>query len=551
MKQLPVRVKILDVDEDIRTHHELPVTSTFIMDPATGKFDIHGLFSEHIFGEIGSRDRLTRFGYINLNATILDPTVYTMLIDMDSLFISIMDGTTYARFDEVSKTFVKASSLDKGADTGYAFFMKHVEKLRFVKNESISRTERIGALEANRGSWTITKFLVCPAGIRDYQIKDGRGKSGEINTFYHRLVEVCSTLEQGDTDSPIFDSVRFSIQRTVVMVMEYLRNLLADKNGFMQKSYAARSVALATRNVLVATDIDAPEDNPGAALKPTEVFTPLLQAIYATMPLFKYYLKTIFFQHIFDNISDQVSLIDPKTFALQYVKVPMKERTKFIASDKIVVLLEHFKDAESRHDPMSVVGVDGVSYYLYLIYDDPTLDTLYVGRSKSEFTEYLTPKLEQYDPEHIRPMTYYEIFYMAGMTTCAGKHITLTRYPVTSHLSIFPGEIHLATTTSFQHKKVKSIASDADALEYFRWPELHAASINGISMHPVQLKNLNADHDGDMGNSTALLSNEANKECSDYMKHPRFVVDPSGAMSFSLDSDLAQTTLFNLTRPRS
>ena len=62
----PVRLSIMDVQKFIRENKCQPVTSVFIRETTTNEFKSDGLFSEKIFGQINTPERLVRFGYINL-----------------------------------------------------------------------------------------------------------------------------------------------------------------------------------------------------------------------------------------------------------------------------------------------------------------------------------------------------------------------------------------------------------------------------------------------------------------------------------------------------
>ena len=57
-------IRFLDLDSFTKVL--TPVTSTITV-TRTGEFDTQGLFSELIFGTVGSLDRKTKFSYIDLN----------------------------------------------------------------------------------------------------------------------------------------------------------------------------------------------------------------------------------------------------------------------------------------------------------------------------------------------------------------------------------------------------------------------------------------------------------------------------------------------------
>lgn len=545
----PISIDIMDIDQFIVDRNLHEVTSTFLKETTTGNFDQEGLFSETIFGEIGSPHRITTHGFIELNTVVLHPMIFEIVKDMKSYYVDIMRGTQYAKWDTSISDLVKTDADDPKADTGYAFFMKYIDRIQWSESDSEIRKTRIKILKKNKKRWKVHRCIVIPAGLRDYREKNGRGEYDEINLSYRRILEMAATLKGSDTDSPIFDTVRWTVQRSVNEVFAYIWEMMSADNGFIQKKYGARSVARATRNVLVATEVTSTEDNPEARLKPDEVLLPLYQAIGAFMPLFKYYLTNIFFKPIFSPDSDQAGLIDPQTLGLKYVELTIEERQKFVASDKIESAIGAFRDEALRHLPAIAYGADKKQYYLYLVYRKD--NNVYIGRNFKDMQALLKERgiNDNLTPSDVRPMTWFEMYYHAGYVATQGKHVTVSRYPVTHHWSIFPAKVHLATTVGYSKVGVSVLSSETGATVYFpRWPDLDSSSIDGLSVHPSQLKILGGDHDGDMLNCIGIMSNEANQECKDYLTHPRSIVDPSGSPILGLSSDLCRVTMYNLTR---
>ena len=545
----PVRISIMDLDEFITSRNVREVTSPFIKETSTGNFDQAGLFSEQIFGEIGSPDRISTHGYLELNTTLFHAEIYDILKRMKSYYEDILRGTVYARFDNTVGEFIKTESDDPKADTGYSFFMQNAHKIKWGEADSEMRKTRIKILKANKKKWTLTRCLILPAGLRDYREKDGRGEYDEINKIYRRVIEVSSTLKDSDTDNPLFDTIRFNLQRCISEIDGYIWDMVSDDSGFIQDKYGSRSVTRATRNVLVATDVSSDEDNPESKLKPDEVLVPLYQAMVALMPLFKYSLSTIFFNSIFSISSDQAGLIDPKTYQLSYVELDVEERGKYLASDKMEAMLMTFRDESLRHMPVVVMGTDRKPYYLYLIYVKDGKS--YIGRSFSDMKTLLEEQgvVSELKQEDLRPITYFEMYYHACYVAAKGKHMTVTRYPVTHHWSIFPARMHIASTMEFEKKNLHVASGSEGFATLPRWPTQGGSSVNGMSVHPAQLKiNLGGDHDGDMVNGIAIMSDEANQECAEYLRHPKFIVDPNGQPMLGMSSDLCKLTMFNITR---
>ena len=488
-----LKISVMNVGSFIDAGEYKEVTSTFITESSSAVFDRGGLFSEAIFGELGSPDRLATHGYISLNTTIFHPKVFDTLMSMKRLYGDIISGSSLAIFDTAQKDFVKADIGDKNADTGYSFFMKHATKIDFGTSESVSTKTITKLLLQSKKDWFISHYLVVPAGLREYREKDGRAEYDEINKFYRTMLETASTMKGADTDNPIFDSVRFGLQNKAAQIFGYLWDMYFSDTGFMQKKYAARSVARATRNVLIAMDTGTGGDNPDAELKTDEVAIPLFQAMAMFMPLFKFRLKAQFFDQVFSESSNQVSLIDPKTYALQYVDIGIEEKAKYVASDKLEDLIGTFQDESLRHLPVTIMGADKKPYFLYLTYVKD--GNVYIGRSLEDLKVVLKEQgvVEAISKDEVAPLTYYEMYYQACYAATRGKYATITRYPITAHLSIFPAKVHITTTTKFEKRNVMSAANVAAAMSLPRYPIKGSASMHGVTMHPAQLSNTGAD----------------------------------------------------------
>lgn len=524
-----------------------------IKDSSTGNFDQQGLFSEFIFGEIGTPERASTHGFIELHTTVFHQEVFHLITQMKNFYEDIMRGVTYAYFDKDIKDFIVVPASDDRGDTGYSFFVKHVKKIDWGESTSNKRKTRVKGLEKCKANWFIDKCLVIPAGARDYYEDDGRGKSDEINVQYVRVLKLATSLQGvDDTTGPIFDMVRWHMQQSVNGVFDYLWKLYSMDNGFLQGSYNSRSIVRATRNVMVAGSVVKSPDNPGATLMPDEILLPLYQAMAAFMPVFKYKLRVVFFDVVFSIETDTASLIDPNTLKLIPVELDVTERSKYLASDSMEDMINSFRDHELRHLPVTVVGADHKPYYLWLKYKDG--DRVIIGRNVDDILEIAEAhSFGNVTADNISPITYFEMYYIACFLTTRDKHVTATRYPVLHQWSIFPAKVHLGTTTEFSGVKLyppaESEEEDVAVLDLPRWPTPDSASINGVAVHPCQLPvTLNGDLDGDMINNIGVLSEDANKECGEYLEHARSILDPNGKPIISLETDLAKITLYSLTK---
>ena len=71
----PFNVTLLDVNKFVKENRVQDVSSLSLREPSSRSFAADGLFSESIFGPMGSTQRLVTFGKIELNTAILQPMI--------------------------------------------------------------------------------------------------------------------------------------------------------------------------------------------------------------------------------------------------------------------------------------------------------------------------------------------------------------------------------------------------------------------------------------------------------------------------------------------
>jgi hypothetical protein len=268
MNTSPVNVNVLNVDDFIKRTGAMEVTSSLRTEPTTGSFHPNGLFSEEIFGQRTTTDRLYRFGYISLNSKIIHPKVYRNLIRLKRFFTGVLSGETYAVYDKESKMLVQCSEDTEGAGTGYSFFMRNLPNLEFEETESLTTRNRIAAIKAAGKNMFMDKWVVIPAGFRDFEAdKSGKASTEEINKLYGSLINLTKAINPSTSDRDIFDGVRFAIQKRCNTIYEYLNDLLAGshggKHGFLQHKYGHRNLAYGSGNVISAATFDVEDiDDP-------------------------------------------------------------------------------------------------------------------------------------------------------------------------------------------------------------------------------------------------------------------------------------------------
>ncbi len=492
----PLDLAIMDVDQHISENNIMEVSSAFIKEPSTGNFDLNGLFSEQIFGELASPDRVYRKGYVDLHTKIIHPKLYGTLLSLNSLYLKIINGAEYAVFNKTTKDFELTDEDNENADTGITFFLNNAMNIVPKESGAIRRDTKVKIFLQNKDKLFIDKILVIPAGLRDYSDKNGRGEYDDINKLYMTVINISKALMDKMDDSKLFDPVIKTIQKKTLEIYEYIWNILDGKKGYIQSKYGARGVALGTRNVIGSTNMSAKSADDPSLLHSDEVLIPLYQAINMVKPILIHKLKLIFFNQVFNADTVQASLIDKDKYILSYHSVPLSEKQKFLASEKIEDMITAFKDDVVKHMPVTIKADDKKEYYLGLTYTYK--DMVYYFRSKADLEKYLIDNnvVKSLAESNIKPLTYFEMFYIAIQTALPFYTLT-TRFPVTGTGSIYPAKIQVATTTEFDSYKLTMVADmftgEGQQVDLPRYPRQDVTPIAGMVVHPMSLKALGGD----------------------------------------------------------
>lgn len=454
------------------------VKSLQIFEANSSMFHPHGLFSVDIFGPIGSKSRNRIPGYIDLKIPILLPLVYKTLTTMNGLYDKIMSGTSKARFDTDVNDFVLDE--EKG-ETGYNFFLKHIDKIKYSNNSnSEGRNFKIRFLNKyGVPNAFIDKFIVIPAGIRDYTVDEKNQPSeDEINKIYRKILNTTTLLANTklvNTDLAAIDTIRYRLQKLVVEVYEYIENLLNDKGGFIQNNWSSRSIAYGTRNVITATPTTVTDLNKSDNFV-DKTGVGIHQYVSAIAPIAMNKIHTMFINRVMNNDTELSNLINKKTLKTEFVNVPPKIRQRWLTQDGLNEIFHKLNQDAIKEDFVDING-----YWLCMVYDNG--DNVYVIFD----TENLPDGVKV---EDLRPITYVEMLYIS-ILDCVDKYPAfVTRYPVIEQGSIYPTKLYVKTTINGRHVKVHINSFVLDAVEY---PILGEAFMKTVSLPYSRLPALGAD----------------------------------------------------------
>ena len=538
MPQKPMNQKLFNLDllilDDQMAKQMKEVKSLAIFQSSKKEFDPEGLFSVQIFGPIGHEQRSQMPAYIDLKIPILHPLVFRTLISLKAAYLDILEGKTLVKFDSNLGDFVT----DPKGETGYTYFMKYLEKIKWENaSDSTQREFRIELIKkyGNKASM-FSKWLVIPAGLRDYTIDDkGQPSEDGINNLYRKLLATAQMLKNTrlvDDGSNILDNIKLKIQKITVEIYEYIEKLMDGKGKFIQHRWANRSIAYGTRNVI--TSVPSPVTDLSDPNRPTANHTiiGIGQYIKGIGPIAMNKIHTKFINKIMTADIDQAYLIDPKTLQTKLVRVSPKERESWLS-------LEGLSDTLDKllYDEIITSEIHIADCYPCMIADKG--DEIFVIFDTGNLPEGITLK-------DLRPITYMEMAYIAVCDTL-NKYIgLLTRYPVLGLGSIYPTRLYVRTTIN--GRKVK-IHINNETYVVNEYPVLGLKAHRAFSAHYSHLGRLDADHDGDTVSLNILYTEESLNELNKMLNDKKFYITTEGKITYSAGTTVTNLVLKHLTTP--
>lgn len=542
LKRASVKFRLLDYDafsEGLGV-----VKSTSVFEPNSKVFHPDGLFSEKIFGPVTDLSRYTTFGCIELNTVVIHSIIYAEIIQPNRLYVGILSGRKYATWEK--NDFVLADSSDKRADTGYSFFVKHLAKIAPRTTDSLKNRNKELLISKYRDMVFASKMVVLPAGLRDIRTDSGRMTQDDINKKYIRLISYANGLSNHAlSEDAMFDDIRFSLQTAIHEIFKDIYEMMEGKNGFLQEHYGKRKVALSTRNVASVEVSERRTIDDPLALTVNQVALPMMNAIKAFQPfIVKFIRKDLYGEVLGAGNRESIAVTDMSTFNTSYIEVNPAELMKYTDGPTINKFINQFKHAGFRSSPVSITSSKGVKYCLLISYTEG--NEVFVAKNRSELEGMLEKASIPFELNRIHPLTWAEAISIALVGILAGKHVLVTRYPVTGDASIFTAEPVPISTIEFISATVHF--NDEFTVSVPRYPIANAIYRESIGVSSSRLAGLGADFDGDMLNCTGIWGDEANREIDKYLDSMNNLVSSDFTLNFDTTSDITKLVLFNLSK---
>lgn len=537
LKMLPFNISILRPTPQLVSRLK-PVS---VLDTFSGggtSFHPEGLFSIEVFGRIGSEARDTTFSYVDLKVGIFHPEIFLNLLKLKSLYAGIMSGKQYATWDPEAKDFVLAAN--QQGDTGFAFFLKYWDQIKFKQTNSAERDLRIQLIEKYKAEALIDKHLIMPAGLRDLIIKpNGQTSEDEINDLYRRLITISKTITVLDEsiNSSTLNGPRWALQKVAVDIYQMIKKMISGKRGWFQGKWGSRKTILGTRNVISAMDASFDFTESTYALDVTDSNIGFAQTMRGALPMTLFALKNGWLGRVFYENADSVWLTNPVTLKPELVELTPDLVDQYATRPGLERLINRFFERSNRNRPILING-----YYLGLLYLDDTKFKVFNDISKLP---------EGWDPKYVTPLTLADLLFISTYRHYRKITGLITRYPVTGTGSTFPVFFKVRTTVNSSAKQELGENWESLGKDYFThtFPDRDpkAVWLDSLQPFPLRLALLGADFDGDTASSPFTLSNDAYLETVEYFKQRKAYVGVDGSLTVSANVLTTALVVANMT----
>lgn len=328
---------VMNIGRSVDIEKYKPVSSAYVLS-GDGLPEQDGLLSYEIFGRVGSKERSTKFGYVDLKRKFIHPFVYNMMCQMLRATPDIVRGRLYATLDPKDNSVKVLKEGDMNGETGIDFFIDNWDKINWNKIDSASRDKKTSIMDSMKPDEIfIDKWLVIPAMYRDVNLhnKDsGRIEYDELNKMYIKLLS--TTNAESLTFTSAYNT-QATVQETITTIHDFLIDKIGGKNGVVHANIMGKAVDFAAVNVISAPRFVA-EDYKSQQVPYNYIGLPL------------HVVCAIFYPFIVKNIEDRFfDMQNAQEFRIgNKVVEPDEEFTKLFGPDGIKKLVSEFINDKTR-----------------------------------------------------------------------------------------------------------------------------------------------------------------------------------------------------------
>ena len=520
-----MKIDLMDVERLIRINglEGKEVTNPILFE-AGNVPTADGMLSLEIFG-MTSKERKENYAYVSLHDYFLHPYVYKLLLRLDRKIEAVVKGTRNFIINEEGQLVEN----EENGSNGCAWLYKNWDKIKFKRNDSNVRNERINLIEAySKNVLFIKRWIVIPAFYRDVNFQNsdtGKLSHNKLTDLYCKLLKFTNMVAATSEFDFMTNSNKGKVQDTLVEIYDYFKQKLEKKNGLIRKSLLGKTVDYGVRAVIAAPEFrtNRYDDN-------------IVDFTHCAIPIAL--ICTLFYPFMLHELRN---FFNEQYEMLNYKIEDLSEYNKKL-SGSADLLDFNFYYSEEYFKKM----IDGFTR----TYDDRFKKIEIPLKQEQPYPIYYKIKLQREDgTEIIRDMTITDALFIVANRATVDKHVFITRYPITNHLGSIASKLNVSSTTQTEkliyngtlykhYPKVDLSMSSAEISTYF---------YDVLKLSNVLLKQFGGDYDGDQMSIKGIFSQEANAECDKIVRSKANILDINASNVRKSENEAIQT-LYTLTK---
>ena len=528
----PFEIDCYNINKLVEVNKLQPITNPIYLDIGNN-FTSDGLFSNQIFGR-SKEDRSTIFAYIDLKSYFIQPLAY---ITLKKIFSKLDDLLMREAFFKVGpKGYLVQATEDDGGETGIEFLYKNWGKIKFERNNSMIRNNRIKFIESlKKDEFFIDKWLVIPPFYRDVKFgKNGRVvATDKVNDLYVPLISMSKVMER-ERESKGLHAVatisRFKMQTTLVQIYKFFTSPpnLSKKFGIIRSSLLGKNIDYSVRLVISAPtyDQDRWDEVP---VKFDRCGIPLGALVVLFYPFFQNWFMSYFKKEFVDRQYNYPYYREGKGIKEE---LELDNPEGYFTADYIDKQLKSF--VHSYGDRFRLITVPTKKYGF--------IPVEMVGKLPEGTKVTIDDKLIK------RKLTWTDLIYRAAVEITQNRTVVVTRYPLEDYFGVSGFRVHVLST-------INTTPLEVNGKFYTHYPlvdtrmnqsEVSIQFVNTLIMANCFLGGYGADYDGDQVTVKGNFTDEANKEMLEFTKSKKNILTIGGDSNRSVINEALQA-IYSLT----
>ena len=534
-------IDILNVDEAIREYGWKEVKVANYFTPNTSENHPDGLVSNEIFGNPGTIERKTKWGYVELGDIFMNPHVFYVMQRLKSGIASDMKQGLGRYYIDKNGELVKlpngksvpADAIVKETGTGFRWLRDNWENISWRVTKDMSKTAKdrrqllqsISAEEA-----FIERYPIMPAFYRDVDFKTQ--KRNKINSeFYSPMIHLANLIKKSDMffindDDPNIPNASIShikMQDLIMKIYLFFMNKCSGANGFINDYVVGKATDYGARLVISCPNINT-ERYTDCECDFYHSSTPLSIAINIFAPYMVYGITSWLTNYVAGRI--KVPYFNEKTNRIDEIELDPTFMDEFDVQ-KIRRIMNRYKKSKFfRTEKITLRGINGERVPINYFYKDINEKIVHVSIGNVGDID-----ITENDVKH-GSLSYCEWFTIIANKYIKDKYIFNTRYPVIDYNGTYPSLMNIIPSNKYVPKYINGeyiqrypvIPDNISAEEA---EHLFTDTMRMFSVYPAAL---GADFDGDQISSQSVLSEEGTDDCNRHIREISNVVGLNGSL---------------------